>query len=130
MSGTSPPSTDELAMQRTVMASERTFMAWTRTALSLISFGFTIPKILEYTEGPKLRLLGNAGPRILGTTLIALGVFTLAVSSFEHWHHLRRMKITHHMEFRTSRLSYVVAIVLFVLGAFALANIAFQIGPF
>ena len=43
-------SSDELSLQRTIMASTRTFMAWTRTALSLISFGFSIPKILEYSN--------------------------------------------------------------------------------
>ena len=36
----------ELAVERTVMAANRTLQAWIRTALSLISFGFTIYKIL------------------------------------------------------------------------------------
>ena len=31
-----------LALDRTRLAHERTPMAWTRTAVSLISFGFTI----------------------------------------------------------------------------------------
>jgi hypothetical protein len=42
MSDTELKITDILALDRTRMASERTLMAWVRTALSMISFGFTI----------------------------------------------------------------------------------------
>ena len=33
---------ENLSIDRTRMAAERTLMAWLRTALSMISFGFTI----------------------------------------------------------------------------------------
>ena len=49
-----PPTSNQLAadrttmaFDRTVMALERTLMGWIRTSLSLISFGFTIFKFLE-----------------------------------------------------------------------------------
>ena len=36
-----------LAASRTLMAADRSLMAWVRTGLSMISFGFTIYKILQ-----------------------------------------------------------------------------------
>jgi len=36
-----------LATDRTLMAADRSLMAWIRTALSMISFGFTIYKLLQ-----------------------------------------------------------------------------------
>jgi putative membrane protein len=130
MSEDKPSRADDLALQRTVMASTRTFMAWTRTALSLISFGFSIPKVLEYANPAKMARTGDWGPRTLGTILIFLGVFVLAVSAFDHWKLVRGMrKNNQHMKFSSNRLSFVVALVLTVLGALALVNIIFQAGP-
>src|SRR5579863_1740796 len=48
-----PPATNvanELARERNREASERTLMAWIRTALSLIGFGFGIGKLETYLE--------------------------------------------------------------------------------
>ncbi len=51
---TDRPSANELAQERTEFAkfrtrqaADRTLMAWIRTSLSLISFGFGIPTIVE-----------------------------------------------------------------------------------
>ena len=131
MSEDSPLSSDELAQQRTVMASTRTFMAWTRTALSLISFGFSIPKILEYANASKAKRFVDWGPQALGTILLTLGVFVLVVSAYEHGkliHNLRKQN--KHMRFSSNRLSYVVAVVLTLLGVLSLINIVFHVGPF
>ena len=117
-------SSDELALQRTMMASERTFMAWTRTALSLISFGFAIPKVAEVAERGR-HIFGDWAPRAFGIVMVALGVFVLAVSSFEHWKQLHKMRADNRAQFASSRLSYVVASVLSLLGAIALANLIF-----
>ena len=38
---------DQLAIDRTRLAAERSLMAWIRTALSMIAFGFTIYKFLQ-----------------------------------------------------------------------------------
>ncbi|BBD55616.1 YidH family protein [Planktothrix agardhii] len=52
-------SNDELATDRTEMAkyrsraaADRTLMAWIRTCLSLIAFGFGIPTIVRTSEYP------------------------------------------------------------------------------
>src|SRR5688572_27659574 len=59
-----------LAYERTLLAHERTLMAWIRTAASMITFGFTIYKLLEekISENTAARLLT---PRIVGMIMIA-----------------------------------------------------------
>ena len=37
----------DLGELRTIMAADRTLMAWVRTSLSMLSFGFTIYKVLD-----------------------------------------------------------------------------------
>jgi len=129
MSEERPLSSDELALQRTVMASERTFMAWTRTAISMISFGFAIPKILEYTQESQHKFLAETVPKIIGVALIFLGVFIMVVSAYQHGKLVRNMRKDHlHLKFASSRLSYVVAAVLTLLGVIALISIVFNVG--
>ena len=50
MSQTDLKLTDILALDRNKLAAERTLMAWVRTALSMISFGFTIYKFLQVID--------------------------------------------------------------------------------
>ena len=55
---------DILALDRTRMAAERTLMAWVRTALSMIGFGFTIYKFLQVVqEQSTLPVLRPQAPR-------------------------------------------------------------------
>ena len=48
MTGEAPLNSNDLARLRTEMAADRTLMAWVRTALSMVSFGFTIQKFFQY----------------------------------------------------------------------------------
>jgi putative membrane protein len=121
---------DDLAKKRTVLAAERTLMAWTRTALSMIGFGFTIYKFLQYMrmeQGVK-PLLRPQGPRNLGLALIALGVFALLVACLQHWAFLRKLGA----EFRERGwwMPLLVAGSIGILGALALVSILFRMGPF
>jgi putative membrane protein len=59
-------SSTRLAYERTYLAHERTLMGWVRTAIALISFGFTIAKVFEY-----LREKGASGRRFLALGLWA-----------------------------------------------------------
>lgn len=85
----------DLAIERTIMAANRTSMAWVRTGTSLISFGFTIYKVMQAAVGDsQLGLMKAAGPRRLGLFLIALGTASIICGTFEYFktvNHLRRM---------------------------------------
>jgi len=58
-------------------ANERTFLAWIRTALALMTAGLVITQLL-----PAFKLSG--GRRIVGVPLIVLGTF-LAGAAFRQW---------------------------------------------
>ncbi len=62
---------------RFTYANERTFLAWNRTALALIATGVAATQLL-----PEFHI--NAGRRILGLPLIALGAL-VALTSFVQW---------------------------------------------
>jgi putative membrane protein len=71
---------------RTRMSLERTLMAWVRTAISLIGFGFTIVQFFERFSdmqgvAPALR---PQSPRLLGLALILTGCAALAISVWQY----------------------------------------------
>lgn len=79
-------SDSHFAWLRTRMAAERTLMAWLRTAVSMIGFGFTIVQFFERVatmEGVKAAANPEA-PRYLGLALIAGGTLALLVSSWQY----------------------------------------------
>src|SRR5215470_12236512 len=77
---------DHFAWLRTRLALERTIMAWLRTAVALIGFGFAIVQYLEHLEqtpGARAAVLPHA-PRYLGLALIFCGILALLISIWQY----------------------------------------------
>ncbi|MFT3883218.1 MAG: DUF202 domain-containing protein [Gemmatales bacterium] len=95
-SGNTIPAADQLtlALERTWLAHERTLMAWTRTATSLITFGFTLYKFFEYLHerGEVVRANQVLGARTFGLTMIGIGVLTLVIASVQHRIQTQRLR--------------------------------------
>jgi putative membrane protein len=71
---------------RTRIAVERTLMAWVRTAVALIGFGFTIVQFFQRLQGmegvaPAAR---PQAPRHLGLALIGTGILALLISLLQY----------------------------------------------
>jgi uncharacterized membrane protein YidH (DUF202 family) len=120
--------TTELALMRSRMSADRTLMAWIRTALSMISFGFTIYKFLQYvreSEGVELRA---QGPRNLGLSLILLGTGALAAASIQHWKLMKSLgaEKTEHIW----SLSLTIAWIVSLIGLAAFLSVLMRAGPF
>jgi putative membrane protein len=80
---------NHFAWMRTQMGLQRTLLAAVRTAVSLIGFGFTVAQFFEKLVGNAARAgaghgLGPDAPRNLGLVLIAAGVISLAVFTWQY----------------------------------------------
>jgi putative membrane protein len=74
------------------MGADRTLLAWVRTSLSLISFGFTIYKVLDhYQSSGSVRLVRAQTPRNIGIFMILVGVVPLALSMYQYTRGVKRL---------------------------------------
>jgi putative membrane protein len=119
----------DLAVDRTAMAADRTLMAWTRTAISMISFGFTIYKILHgaFKEG-MLMTSHPEGPRNLGLFLIGIGTFSLGLGMLEHWHTKRAL--SKKPRFLLMNPSFLTSSAIILLGLFLFVTIILKMEIF
>jgi putative membrane protein len=76
---------------RTMMAADRTLMAWIRTSLSLLSFGFAIYKILQDLEESGKLLQPDNTPRNMGLFLGVMGTLAMVMGSIAYWHTLQEL---------------------------------------
>ena len=129
MNDTELKANDILALDRTRLAAERTLMAWVRTSLSMIAFGFTIYKFLEVMrEQSKVLSRHPQAPRNLGIALIGIGTFALIVACIEYWTYVRRLSAAR--PYRPWSLALVVGGLIALLGLLMLGSVAFNAGPF
>ena len=104
----------QLAIQRTVMAADRTLMAWIRTALSMISFGFTIYKVVQgFQEAGNITAQGIDG-HLAGLILSGLGTICIIVGMVEYCMILKDIRKHHAMTHW--RYSLLIAFVVLLIG--------------
>jgi BASS family bile acid:Na+ symporter len=108
----------ELARERTRAAEERTLMAWIRTALSMISFGFGIDRLFKYLDKTETGIGVNVltEERILGLSLMSLGLFTLIAAIVNHWRILKNIEAKEYKYTPTWSQGLIIAIILLFLG--------------
>jgi len=114
----------DLATGRTLMAMDRSLMAWIRTSLSMISFGFTIYKILQgFQESGGVAAHGYS-PRAVGLFLTGLGTVAMVAGTIEYYERLKLLR--EYQAVKTWRASLVMAMIMSGAGLFVFASIIFK----
>jgi putative membrane protein len=103
------------------LAAERTFLAWIRTGLALMGFGFVVARFGLFLQALQVRQpnleLWPYGPSFwFGTALIMLGVIVNVVCAWGHIRLVRELKRGESAFFRASSLAVAVALMLASLG--------------
>jgi len=103
------------------MAAERTLMAWIRTSLAMISFGFTIGKLGDALASAEVRLFGR-DTDIVGVAyfLVIVGTLALILAALQY---RRDMRLIRPNTSRVPNVTFVVAILLSLLGFFVFADL-------
>src|ERR1700758_3405304 len=128
-----------MSFQRTRMSADRTLMSVIRTSLSLIGFGFTIAQVFQKLRDQDI-VTKAAAPRNFGLALVGLGIVMLVLGIAYHVQFmlgLRRLResmreegLIHGESVFPVSLTLITALVLLVIGIFAIMSMAFHIGPF
>jgi putative membrane protein len=112
-----PPTEDP----RVYLAAERTFLAWIRTGLSLMGFGFVVARFglflreMEFSTHP-LSLHSARFTLWTGTALILIGVFVNVFSALQHVRFVRAVKAGTEVVDRPVTMAVVIALILAVTG--------------
>lgn len=112
---------NELAKERNRAAAERTLMAWIRTCLSLISFGFGLDKIIGAINRSRFDDSSHAGlsVRLVSMGFVLVGIVAMAAATRQH---LRTLKLIRRDDFLYAdqrSISTLTAMALTVIGAVA-----------
>ena len=107
---------------RVRFAAERTLLAWMRTGLALMGFGFVVARFGLFLR--EIAAVGHAAgdPHAtgwslgIGTALIALGVAVSLLASFEYFRFVQFAKRGRSYTPRTAMLAVVVSLILALLG--------------
>lgn len=107
----------ELAKYRSRAAADRTLMAWIRTSLSLIGFGFGIPTIVRTLEQTHLhpKIDPVRFSVIVGLSFIGTGMLGMALGLREHRHLLQQIESDRYT-YETSYSTEIVGVALLVIG--------------
>src|ERR1700756_2870758 len=116
---------NELARERNREAAERTLMAWIRTALSLIGFGFGIGKVDAYLQGADLHTRFDLphSTLIFGSSFIVVGILGLLAAIVQHVRVLKRLSRPDFAYDAMRPIAMTVAALLILVGAFGLIAI-------
>jgi putative membrane protein len=104
----------DLAAMRTLMAADRSLMAWVRTSLSMLSFGFTIYKVLEGFQQAGRDLPRENTPRNAGIFLAVAGTLAIIMGTIEYWQTLQQLRQLQH--FRLVQPTFIMASVMCAAG--------------
>ena len=114
-----------MAVERTAMAADRSLEAWIRTALSMISFGFTIYKFLQSLSADlAASAIRQQTPRHIGLLLIGLGTASLILGTIQYFKTMKNLDEKH--RYKPWRFPVIIAAMIGALGLLLFFTIFFR----
>ena len=119
---------------RVYFAAERTLLAWVRTGLALMGFGFVVARFGLFLR--ELAAVREAPANVqhtglslaVGTTLVMLGVAVNVAASVKHWYTVKRLERGQQLHLGPWSLGLIVAWSLGVLGLLMATYLLFGLG--
>ena len=123
--------TNELAKQRNRDAAERTLMAWIRTCLSLISFGFGLYKIIAAIDRAAASgdVQAQRGVQLVAAGFVLTGVLAMVGATIQYRRELRSLHHNDYVYRDKPQLAAATAVLITLIGVVALLLVAFGAGP-
>ena len=124
-----PNLNNELAKARNRAAAERTLMAWMRTCLALISFGFGIDQIVaavNQAQGTTPSSPFNFS-RIVGLCFVALGTYAMFAAMLEHRRELKLIRRDDYVYVPGRSLSLSISLALMAIGLLTTVILAIKL---
>jgi putative membrane protein len=120
--------TNELAKERNRAAYDRTLMAWIRTAISLIAFGFAIAKSYEYIQMEEMENTGRFidqihAPLWFGISFIVLGMLCIFGGVIQYVKVVEQIQSGRFTYGEPRPLAKIIALILLIISVFALITI-------
>jgi putative membrane protein len=114
-------------------AAERTLLAWIRTGLAMMGFGFVVARFGLFLREMAAAQDAVQQPRIgyslwIGTTLVLLGVVVNVFAALRHRQTVRRLERNETLRFSPVSMGFIVALFLAVLGLFTATYLVFGLG--
>jgi putative membrane protein len=106
---------------RIFFAAERTLLAWVRTGLAMMGFGFVVARFGLFLRELAAVQDGSPQHRLgislwVGTTLVILGVAVEVAAAIKHWYTIRRLEQGQPLRFSPWSLGMIVAFLLGLVG--------------
>jgi putative membrane protein len=106
---------------RVRLAGERTLLAWIRTGLAMMGFGFVVARfglfLRELSAAARIHSPASSGLSLwIGTALVALGVMVNVLAAVQHLRFVQRLKRGEPQPASTWSLGIVISVLLAVLG--------------
>jgi len=129
------PPPDDVTDPRIYFAAERTLLAWVRTGLALMGFGFVVARFgvflheLAAVRGNVLVPQPRGYSLAIGVALVVFGVVINLIAAVRHYHTVRRLQKQEPLVFNAFSLASAVAVLLALLGVAMVALLLFVFRP-
>jgi putative membrane protein len=116
-----PPGGIDPRDPRVLMAAERTLLAWIRTGLAMMGFGFVVARfglfLREIAATTGREVSGGRSPSLwIGVALVLAGVWVLLVSAFHHYRYIRAINAGRYVSPPAALFGLTVSLALVLLG--------------